>query len=126
VRILIVDDFEPFRVRLRRFLTEDPDCDVVGEAGDGSAALDLIARLQPDVVLLDLQMPGMDGWELVKRLPRAAGPAVVLVTQHASTGVLRAAAASRVCAVLDKADVASALPPVLASLRTGREDPPLP
>jgi two-component system LytT family response regulator len=89
VRALIVDD-EPLArrglaVMLRRF----KDIDIVGECGDGRSAVDRILERSPDVVFLDIQMPGMDGFEVLRALPRENMPAVVFVTafdQH----VLRA------------------------------------
>jgi len=61
IKVLIVDDHQVVRQGLRTFLELHDDIAVVGEAGDGSAALELIRRLEPDVVLMDLVMPGLDG-----------------------------------------------------------------
>jgi two-component system, NarL family, response regulator LiaR len=61
IRILIVDDHAVVRQGLRMFLALDPDLDIVGEAGDGAEAVEQARRLQPDVVLMDLLMPKMDG-----------------------------------------------------------------
>ena len=64
IRALLVDDEEPARDRLRRLLAEVPDVEIVGEAGDGERAMEEIARLTPDVVFLDIQMPGCTGTEV--------------------------------------------------------------
>ncbi len=81
MKILIVDD-EPFaRERLHALCDELRAGEVVGEAGDGLSAVDAVQRLQPDLVLLDIRMPGMDGLEVARHLaglPRA--PAVVFAT----------------------------------------------
>jgi CheY-like chemotaxis protein len=77
--ILIVDDHPSFRA-VARLLLESEGYDVVGEAPDGEEALRLAAELAPDVVLLDLNMPGIDGFEVARRLP--AGPAIVLVSSR--------------------------------------------
>jgi two-component system, NarL family, response regulator LiaR len=61
IRILIVDDHAVVRQGLRMFLALDPDLEVIGEAGDGAEALEQARRLHPDVVLMDLLMPRMDG-----------------------------------------------------------------
>ena len=61
IKVLIVDDHQVVRQGLRTFLELHDDIAVVGEAGDGSAALEMIRRLEPDVVLMDLVMPGLDG-----------------------------------------------------------------
>ena len=63
IRILLVDDHTVVRRGLRTFLSYDPDLEVVGEAADGAQALRLARELSPDVVLMDLLMPGMDGIE---------------------------------------------------------------
>jgi two-component system LytT family response regulator len=70
IRALLVDDEEPARGRLRRLLAEAPDVEIVGEAGDGEHAMEEIARLTPDVVFLDIQMPGCTGMEVAASLPR--------------------------------------------------------
>ena len=63
IRVLLVDDHTVVRKGLRTFLSYDPDLEVVGEAADGAQALRLARELSPDVVLMDLLMPGMDGIE---------------------------------------------------------------
>jgi DNA-binding NarL/FixJ family response regulator len=74
-RILLVDDQKLMREGLRILLELEPDLQVVGEAGDGQAALTIYAQLQPDVVLMDVRMPGLDGveatWRLHERWPDA-------------------------------------------------------
>jgi two-component system LytT family response regulator len=82
LRALIVDDEPPARKRLRGMLQLEPDVEVAGEAEDGTSALDAIGRLRPDVVFLDVQMPGMDGFEIVAALGPEACPPVVFVTAH--------------------------------------------
>jgi DNA-binding NarL/FixJ family response regulator len=82
VRVLIVDDHVSFRTLARMVLVAD-GFDVVGEAGDGAAALSAARELQPDVVLLDVQLPGLDGFGVAEALagsPQA--PAVVLVSSR--------------------------------------------
>lgn len=68
ISVLLVDDQAVVRTGLTTLLEAEPDIDVVAEAGDGVAALPLIARFQPDVVLMDVRMPMMDGIETTKRL----------------------------------------------------------
>lgn len=84
LRLLLVDDHEMVRAGLRTFLGLQPDMEVAGEAGSAEQALALVPRLRPDIVLLDLVLPGMSGVEAVRRL-RAAHPEVkvVVLTSYA-------------------------------------------
>src|SRR6478735_8743338 len=80
--VLIVDDHAGFRRRVRAVL-QDEGYDVVGEAPDGETAIRLAVDLSPDVVLLDVVLPGMDGFDTCERLLiGAAGPTVVLTSTH--------------------------------------------
>jgi two-component system LytT family response regulator len=86
MKALIVDDEPIARDVLREELELFPEVLVIGEAADGREALQKIAQLQPDVVFLDLQMPAMSGFEVVRNLGGATLPAIVIVTafdQHA-------------------------------------------
>jgi len=68
IRVLLVDDQTLFREGLRTILSTQPDLEVVGEAGNGEEAVQLVPRLRPDVVLMDLQMPVLDGVAATRRL----------------------------------------------------------
>ncbi len=82
IRTLIVDDEPPGRQRLRALLEADPDVEVVGECADGAEALAAL-RAQPcDLVFLDVEMPGVSGLEVARRLGPDRLPAVVFVTAH--------------------------------------------
>ena len=86
IRTLIVDDEPIARQVLREELGSFADVEVCGEAGDGQDALVLVARLKPELMLLDLHMPGLGGFEVIQRLPNDSLPMVVIVTaydQHA-------------------------------------------
>jgi two-component system response regulator AlgR len=80
MRVLIVDDEQPARARLRQILADEPGFEVVGEAGNGHEALDLAARTAPDVVLLDIRMPGMEGIETAHHLNAMDPPPAVVFT----------------------------------------------
>jgi two-component system LytT family response regulator len=80
MRTLIVDDEAPARERLRRLLAEIEEVELVGEAEDGPQAVEMIEQLSPDLVLLDIQMPGLSGFEVVEAL--SAPPPVIFVTAY--------------------------------------------
>jgi two-component system response regulator AlgR len=80
MRALIVDDEPPARERLRRLLGEIDDVTVAGEAANGREALEMCVRLEPDVVLLDIRMPGMDGIEAARHLSTLDDPPAVIFT----------------------------------------------
>lgn len=80
MKVLVVDDEALARDRLRRLLAEIPDCSVCGEAGDGRAALDQVAQCAPDVVLMDIRMPGMDGLEAARHIAGLPDPPAVIFT----------------------------------------------
>ncbi|MFG1809512.1 response regulator [Streptomyces sp. NPDC049040] len=79
IRLLIVDDQELIRTGFRLFLQTQGDLEVVGEAADGAEAISQAAALRPDVVLMDIRMPRMDGVEATARLTASASPPRVLV-----------------------------------------------
>ncbi len=80
IRTLIVDDEPPARDKLRRWLAQEADVEIVGESPDGLAAAAAIASLTPDVVFLDIQMPGLSGLEVAAQLEPAGAPRIVFVT----------------------------------------------
>jgi two-component system, LytTR family, response regulator len=80
LRVLIVDDERLARDKLRRFLAEEEAVRVVGEAASGVQAVELIRQEHPDVIFLDVQMPGMDGFYVIEKLWAEPLPAVVFVT----------------------------------------------
>ncbi|GIH77986.1 response regulator [Planobispora longispora] len=79
ISVALVDDEAMIRVGLRMVLGIEPDIEVVGEASDGAEALDLVARTRPDVVLIDVRMPRMDGLEAARRLVRDHPDSKVIV-----------------------------------------------
>ena len=90
IRILIADDHGLIRAGLRALLEDVPDMKVVGEAGDGLVVLRLAAELQPDIVLMDISMPGLNGIEATRRLGEISPQARVLaLTVHEEEGMLR-------------------------------------
>jgi DNA-binding NarL/FixJ family response regulator len=91
IRLVLVDDHTVLRAGTRRILEDEPDLCVVGEAGDGQEAIALAASTQPDVILLDISMPGTDGIAAFGELRRVAPEARLLVlTAHDRQAYVRA------------------------------------
>ncbi|MBM3127374.1 MAG: response regulator transcription factor [Chloroflexi bacterium] len=83
IRVVLVDDHTILREGLRSLLVMQEDIEVVGEAGDGAAALELIRQVKPDIVVMDVAMPGMDGLEATRRVKKDFPETRVLIlTQH--------------------------------------------
>jgi len=83
MKILVVDDEAPARARLRQLLEDVGQYTIVGEAGNGQEALGIVARSRPDIVLLDIRMPGMDGIETAQHLNKLdSPPAIVFATAY--------------------------------------------
>ena len=92
--VVVVDDHRLVRAGLRTIIDASDDLSVVGEAADGAEALGVVLAVQPDVVLMDLSMPGVDGVEAIRRLKAAGVPApVVVLTSFAEADRVRAASA---------------------------------
>jgi DNA-binding NarL/FixJ family response regulator len=89
VTVVIVDDFAGFR-RSARALLEDDGFDVVGEAADGRSALAEVQRLRPAVVLLDVQLPDLDGFEVAALLASASDPPIVVLVSTRDAGAYTA------------------------------------
>jgi two-component system response regulator AlgR len=109
LRVIIVDDEPPARERLRSMLAENGECEVAGEAGNGAEALDLVERLEPDIVLLDVRMPGIDGLEVARHLSLKNEPPAVIFTTAFDEYALEA---------FDSAAVAYLLKPIRAEKLT--------
>lgn len=114
IKAVIVDDEALARDAIRLRLATEPDIEVVGEAADGGCAVELLRTLQPDLVFLDVQMPVMDGFEVVERVSSDHLPIVVFVTAydryalkafetHALDYLLKPFTASRFHAAIDRA-----------------------
>jgi len=80
IRVVIVDDEAPARELLREYLATDDDCEIVAECANGFEAVKAVAQHDPDLLLLDIQMPKLDGFEVLELLDRS--PLVVFVTAH--------------------------------------------
>ncbi|MFJ6686260.1 response regulator [Streptomyces werraensis] len=114
IKVLLVDDHQVVRRGLRTFLEVQDDIEVVGEAADGAQGVALAGELQPDVILMDVKMPGMDGVEALRRLREHDHRARVLVVtsfteQRTVIPALRAGAAGYVYKDIDPDALAGAI-----------------
>lgn len=112
--LVIVDDDPGFRAVVRDLLTRD-GYDVVGEAADGESAIALVATLDPDIALVDVVLPGIDGFAVCDRLAATSAdrPAVVLTSTRAATAYPTRLAVSKARGFLAKSDLSG---PALAAL----------
>lgn len=119
IRVLIADDEGMIRSAVAALLSLEVDIEVIAECEDGEKAVVEATRLLPDVCLLDLEMPGIDGVEVADRLRRAISTRCVIVTRHARPGVLRRALASGVVGFLPKSRNAHEIAAVIRRVAQG-------
>ena len=121
ITVLLVDDHALVRRGFRRMLDDEPDIEVVGEAGDGRDAVDLAVRLKPQVVVMDYAMPGLDGFqastELRKHAPESA---VLMLSMHADDNYIRNAADAGARGYLLKNAIDIELPEAIRDIAGGK------
>lgn len=120
IRVLLADDEDMIRSALAALLRLEDDLDVVAECADGETAVAEAMRLRPDVCLLDLEMPGIDGVETAARIRRHVPARCVVVTRHARPGVLRRALSTGVDGFVPKSRRADDLAAVIREVASGR------
>jgi DNA-binding NarL/FixJ family response regulator len=119
VRVLLVDDNQALLARAAKVLT--PGCAIVGAVTDGQAALEAAAASRPDVIVLDISMPGMSGLELARRLRKAGcTAALVFLTVHEDEQFILAAKAAGAIGYVVKPKLTSDLPPAVREASAGR------
>jgi DNA-binding NarL/FixJ family response regulator len=110
IRVLIADDHRLFAEALQAFLSNDERIEIVGRAGDGEEAIKLSRTRRPDVVLMDIAMPKVDGVEATKQIRQnGATPCVLMLTGSNSTGDVARARAAGASAYVTKDRIASQL-----------------
>jgi DNA-binding NarL/FixJ family response regulator len=120
VRVLLADDHTLVRAGIRALLQSIEGVEVVAESGDGREALELIARHRPDVALLDIAMPGMNGLEIAKRITRESPRTrVVILSMHADPSYVQQALRAGAAGYLLKGAAVSELPLALRSVMLG-------
>jgi CheY-like chemotaxis protein len=114
-RVLLVDDSPAFRGLMQWYLGTLPEIEIVAEATDGEQAIAEVARLEPDLVLMDVRMPKMDGLEATRRIRASrVSPRILLLTNHATAIPPGLAAEAGADELLDKAELANLLPAAIA------------
>ena len=119
IRVLVADDEAMIRSAIAALLNLEDDIEVVAECANGLEAVDEAVRLTPDICLLDLEMPGLDGVEVAERLSRLVATRCIVVTRHARPGVLRRALASGVSGFLPKSRGADEVAEVIRRVAAG-------
>lgn len=120
IRLLIADDEHLIRGALEALLGLEPDIEVVASADNGVTAAELAVAVQPDICLLDLEMPQADGLEAAARILATVNTRVIIVTRHARPGVLRRALASKVSGFVPKSTPAQELAHVIRDVAAGK------
>ncbi|WP_314103398.1 response regulator transcription factor [uncultured Stenotrophomonas sp.] len=120
IRIVLAEDQAMVRGALSALLGLEPDIEVLGAAADGEAAWRMLQQLQPDILVTDIEMPGLSGLELAQRIARQGLPIkVVIVTTFARSGFLRRALDAGVCGYLLKDAPAEKLADALRQVQHG-------
>ncbi|MET0954723.1 MAG: response regulator, partial [Cryobacterium sp.] len=107
IRVVIADDEELIRGALVALLSLEPDLEVVADVADGEEAVAAAIAHRPAIMLLDLEMPRLDGIDAAQRLLRLVDTQVIIVTRHARPGTLKRALAARVRGFVPKSTPAS-------------------
>ncbi|MFF1574253.1 response regulator [Leifsonia sp. NPDC058292] len=119
IRILIADDEELIRGALVALLSLERDFDVVADVADGVSAVTAAVVHQPDVALLDLEMPELDGADAARRMLRSVATNVIIVTRHARPGTLKRALSAGARGFVPKSTPASELAKIIRSVAAG-------
>ena len=120
VRILIVEDFPAFRRFICDTLREKLDWQLIGEVSDGLEAVQKAAELKPDLILLDIGLPTMNGIEAARQIRKFSPESkIVFVSQESSADVMKDALSTGACGYVVKADVASQLLAIMEAVVSG-------
>jgi DNA-binding NarL/FixJ family response regulator len=122
IRVLVVDDFKPFREFVRSTLAERPEWEVIGEASDGPEAVQKAVELKPDLILLDLGLPTMNGIEVARRFRELVPDAkIIFFTQESSVDLMEEALRMGVSGYVMKAKAGSRLLPAMDAVMSGEQ-----
>ena len=120
VRVLVVDDYGPWRQQVCSILQTQPELRVVAEVADGLEAVQKAQELQPDLILLDIGLPNLDGLEAANRIRQVApGAAIIFLTQNSDKDIVRAAFSTGAQGYVLKMDAGSELLAAMAGVLGG-------
>jgi len=122
VRVLVVDDFEPFRQFVCLTLVKGPDLQVVGEASDGLEAVQKAAELKPDLILLDIGLPTLNGIEAARQIRKLALESkIIFLSQESSADVVQAGLSVGAWGYVVKARAGSELLAAMDAVMSGKK-----
>ena len=118
----MVDDYEPFRRLVRSTLARRQDLEVIGEATDGLEALHMAERLQPDLILLDIGLPTLNGIEIARRMPeRSSNSKILFLSQNPDRDVVQEALDTGALGYVHKTDAQRELLPAVEAVLRGNQ-----
>jgi DNA-binding NarL/FixJ family response regulator len=121
IRVLLVDDFARHREIIRAILRANHDLQVVGEAADGLEAVQLAERLQPDLIVLDLNLPCLNGLEAARRIRKLSpGSKIVMASEEYSDDIVQEAVRSGALGYVRKSEIVSQLIPTIEAALKGK------
>ena len=120
IRVLIADDETMIRTAMETLLGMEDDIEILPGVADGRAAVHAAQELQPDVCILDLEMPELDGVEAAQEIARTVATKVIICTRHARPGVLRRALAEKVAGFVPKSTPVERIADVIREVMAGR------
>lgn len=121
VRVLIVDDYDFWRYCVASMLKEHPEFEIVGEGSDGLDAVEMSTELQPDIVLLDIGLPELNGFEAARAIRRvSSGSRIVFLTQSCNEVLIEEARKVGAQGFVSKIDAASELVPAMKGALAGK------
>lgn len=122
IRVLVVDDFEPLREAIRSILAARPELEIIGEASDGPEAVQKAVELKPDLILLDLGLPTMNGIEVARRFRELVPESrIILFTQDSSVDFVEEARRLGASGYVVKAKAGSQLLPAVDAVLSGKQ-----
>jgi len=122
IRVLVVDDFEPLREAIRSILAARPELEIIGEASDGPEAVQKAVELKPDLILLDLGLPTMNGIEVARRFRELVPESrILLFTQDSSVDFVEEARRLGASGYVVKAKAGSQLLPAVDAVLSGKQ-----